>query len=201
MTKTLRLALILMLAVLLMCNTASAAAPTTPTDPEGVIRAIFTALNAGDVKTAISYVADDAVLVLFPPTIASPDSNVIQGKKAITDRWSFVTESKDHFDISNLKVDGNTVTWKMAITKDYFNELGLGPLQAEGVGIVEDGKLKSYIWNMSQESMARLAAAKALAANKETARNWLKAVEAGDKKAMDGLLAKGFVNHTAGSAC
>ena len=46
--------------------------------------------------------------------------------------------------------------------------------------------------------MARLAAAEALAANKETTRNWLKAVEAGDKKAMDGLLANGFVNHTAG---
>ncbi|MGE5601792.1 MAG: nuclear transport factor 2 family protein [Nitrososphaerales archaeon] len=196
MRKTLRFGLVLLLAMVFVTGTASAAAPTTPTDPEGVIRAIFTALNAGDVKTAVSYVADDAVLVLYPPALAAPESNVFQGKKAITDRWNFLAGSKDHMDLSNVKVDGNTVTWKVALTGDYFTGLGLDPLQAELVGIVEDGKFKGYVWNMSKESMARLAAAEALAANKEAARNWMKAWEAGDQKAMDGLLAKDFVNHT-----
>ena len=150
MRKTLRIALVFLLAAILVTSTVSAAAPTPPTDPEAVIRAIFTALNAGDVKPATSNIADDAVLVLMPPEIAAPDPNVIQGKKAITDWWTFLVSDKGGFDVTDVKVDGNKVTWKAAMTGDYFTNLGLDPLQAEGVGIVEDGKLKSYIWNMSR---------------------------------------------------
>ena len=196
MKKTLRLVFMFLLVGLLIVTTAGAAAPAPTTDPEGVIRAIFGALNAGDVKLATSYLAEDAVLVLLPPAIAAPDPNVIQGKEAISKWWTFLVSDEGGFDVSGFDVEGNKVTWKAAMTGAYFTALGLAPLQAEGMGIVEDGLLKSYIWNVSGESMARLAAAGALAENKAATRNWFAALEKGEEKAILELLAEDFVNHT-----
>ena len=196
MKKTLRLVFMFLLVGLLIVTTAGAAAPAPTTDPEGVIRAIFGALNAGDVKLATSYLAEDAVLVLLPPAIAAPDPNVIQGKEAISKWWTFLVSDEGGFDVSGFDVEGNKVTWKAAMTGAYFTALGLAPLQAEGMGIVEDGLLKSYIWNVSGESMARLAAAGALAENKSATRNWFAALEKGEEKAILELLAEDFVNHT-----
>ncbi len=133
---------------------------------------------------------------MLPPAIAAPDPNVIQGKEAISKWWTMLAADKGSFDVLDFKVDGSKVTWKASMTGDVFTNLGLEPLQAEGMGIVENGLLKSYIWNVSSESMARLAAAGALAANKDTARSWLTAWEKGDQKAMGELLAKDFVNHS-----
>lgn len=196
MKKTLRMVFMFLLVGLLIATTAGAAAPAPTTDPEGVIRAIFGALNAGDVKLATSYVAEDAVLVLLPPAIAAPDPNVIQGKEAISKWWTFLVSDKGGFDVSGFNVEGNRVTWQAAMTGAFFTALGLAPLQAEGMGIVEDGLLKSYIWSVSGESMARLAAAAALAENKAATRNWFAALEKGEEKAILELLAEDFVNHT-----
>lgn len=196
MKKTLRLVLVFLVAVLLVTSAAGATAQEQAKDPEGVLRTIFGALNAGDVELAASNVADDAVLVLLPPAIAAPDPNVIQGKEAISEWWTMLAADKAGFDVSDFKVDGSKVTWKAAMTGDFFTNLGLEPLQAEGMGIVENGLLKSYIWNVSSESMARLDAAMALAANKETVRSWLTAWEKGDQRTMGELLARDFVNHS-----
>lgn len=165
-------------------------------DAEDVLSAIFGALNAGNVELATSNVADDAVLVLLPPAIAAPDPNVIQGKEAISNWWTMLVADNGSFDILEVKVDGHKVTWKATMTGDFFTNLGLEPLQAEGMGIVENGLLKSYIWNVSSESMARLDATMALAANKETVRSWLTAWEEGDQQTMGELLARDFVNHS-----
>lgn len=196
MKNTLRLILLFLVAVLLVTPAAGVTAQEQARDPEGAIRAIFGALNAGDVELATSNVAGDAVLVLLPPAIAAPDPNVIQGKEAIGEWWTMLVADNGGFDISDVKVDGNKVTWKAAMTGDFFTNLGLEPLQAEGMGIVENGLLKSYIWNVSSESMARLDTAMALAVNKEAVRSWLTAWEKGDQKAMGELLARDFVNHT-----
>lgn len=196
MKGTSRPVLVVLVAVLLVILAAGVSAQEQATDPEGVLRAIFGALNTGDVELATSYVADDAVLVLLPPAIAAPDPNVIQGKEAISNWWTMLAADKAGFDLSDFKVDGNKVTWKTAMTGDFFTNLGLDPLQSEGIGIVEDGLLKSYIWNVSSESMARLDAAMALAANTDTVRNWLAAWEKGDQQAMGELLARDFVNHS-----
>lgn len=196
MKKTLRSVLMFLVVGLLLATTVGAA-PAPAKDPEGVIGAIFGALNAGDVKLATSNVAEDAVLVLLPAAIAAPDPNVIQGKEAIGKWWTMLAADKAGFELSDFRTDGDKVSWKATMTGGYFTDLGLTePLHAEGVGIVENGQLKSYIWNMSGESMARLAAAEALAANKQAARSWLAAWEQGDQKAMGELLAADFVNHS-----
>jgi predicted ester cyclase len=197
MRKNLRLVLVFLVVAILVTTAAGATAQAQVKDPEGTIRAIFGALNAGDVKQATANVADDAVLVLLPPAIAAPDPNVIQGKEVIGKWWTMLAADKAGFELSDFRTDGDKVSWKATMTGGYFTDLGLTePLRAEGVGIVENGQLKSYIWNMSSESMARLAAAEALAANKQAVRGWLAAWEKGDQKAMSELLAKDFVNHS-----
>lgn len=192
-----RLRIILILALVVAFAAAPVhAAPARAGDPESVVRAIFDALNAGDVKAAVANVADGGVLVLMPPEIAAPGPNVIQGKQAITDWWTFIVSDKGRFEIFDTQVDGDKVSWKAEMSGAYFDALNLDPLQAEGVGIVEDGKLKSYIWNVSKESMARLAAASNIAGNKEVVTKWLTAWEAGDDKTMATLLADDFVNNS-----
>jgi predicted ester cyclase len=197
MRRVLRCVPVFLVLVILMTTFGAASAQTPSKDPEGVIRAILGALQAGDAKTAMSYITDDTVLVLLPPALAAPGPNVMQGKDAITKWWGMIAADKSVFDPSDFRVDGNKVTWHAAMNGDAFRQLGLTePLQADGAGIVENGKLQSYIWKMTPESMARLAAAATLAANKQTATDYIKAFEQGDEAGLKKFLADDFVNHS-----
>jgi hypothetical protein len=154
-----------MVMLLLLTTSASIAAQEQELDPESVIRATLGALDAGDAETAVSYVAEDAVIVLLPPALGG-EENVLQGQEAIGDWWGFIADDNGQHELWDFHVDGNKVTWKATIWGDYFRDLGMkAPLEADCVGIVEDGLLQSYTWKATDESMARLAAAEARQAN------------------------------------
>ena len=121
--KTLIIVLILIVAV------ASACAPAQPTDPASVMQAFYDALTAGDVDEAMSYVADDAKFILFEVHI---------GKTYARDIFQEEVDRNSHFELSDLKLEGDTVTWNLKRTS--------GPLVYETIveAVVQDGKIVSY---------------------------------------------------------
>ena len=69
-------------------------------------------------------------------------------------------------EVTVLSVEGNTVTVESRVWQSDTRALGVAPLVATEVCVVEDGKIKSMTWTMSDESLAALGAA--LAALPET---------------------------------
>jgi ketosteroid isomerase-like protein len=122
-------------------------------DPEAVARAVYEAMNAGDVETALSYFADDAVLSLGA-------FGSFSGKEEL--RGSFEREVSLHasWELSDFQVEGDTVTFKSRYTSDDMRALGV-TLEGTEVITVQDGKIVTDTWTVTDESMAALQAAMA----------------------------------------
>jgi hypothetical protein len=62
-------------------------------------------------------------------------------------------------EVTVLSVEGNTVTVESRVWDSDSRALEVAPLVATEVCVVEDGKIKSMTWTMSDESLAALGAA------------------------------------------
>lgn len=64
-----------------------------------------------------------------------------------------------YYEVTVLSVEGNTVTAEGKSWDNDTRALGVAPLIGTEVCVVEEGKIKSLAWTMSEESLARLGAA------------------------------------------
>jgi hypothetical protein len=126
-------------------------------DPMSTVDAWVAALNAGDIDGALSYLADDPVVTIVPP--APGTSGVFTGKAEIRGWYEGIVGEHGVTALSDCQVDGETVTCVNTYTGDSFASLGIDSVVAEWVAVVRDGKLQSYSWTMSDESLAALMAA------------------------------------------
>ena len=91
---------------------ASACASTQPiTEPVAVIEAFEEALNDGDLDQAMSFVADDARFIL---------ASLHTGKAEIRDAYQEALELGYHSELSDLRADGDKVSWEMRLTIGEF---------------------------------------------------------------------------------
>ncbi|HSR30879.1 MAG TPA: nuclear transport factor 2 family protein [Anaerolineae bacterium] len=126
-------------------------------DPMSIINDWVEALNAGDIDAALSYLADDAVVQIVPP--APGTSGVFSGKGEIRGWYETVVGQHGVTTLSDCQVDGETVTCVNTYAEDSFRSLGIDSVIGEWVAIVREGKLQSYMFTMSEESLAALMAA------------------------------------------
>jgi ketosteroid isomerase-like protein len=164
-------------------------------DPESVIRGIVEALNSGDIDSALNLVAEDSVITLFP---APPGTNgVFVGKEEIRGWWESFTAAHGSSEITSFSAQGNTATWKATVSDDILQSLGLGSAEFDGVGIVQNGLLKTYAWSMTDEAMAALEAALVRTTNTMLAERYMEELwNQGNVDVADELLAPDFVDHT-----
>jgi ketosteroid isomerase-like protein len=126
-------------------------------DPMSIVNAWVAALNAGDIDGALSYVADDAVATIVPPQPGT--SGVFTGKEEIRGWYEIIVGEHGVTTLSDCQVEGETVTCVNTYATDSITALGLDSLVAEWVAVVRDGKLQSYSWTITEESLAELMAA------------------------------------------
>jgi hypothetical protein len=126
-------------------------------DPMAIINAWVEALNAGDIDAALSYLADDAVVQIVPP--APGTSGVFSGKGEIRGWYETVVGQHGVTVLSDCQIDGETVTCVNTYAEDSFRSLGIDSVVGEWVAVVREGKLQSYTFTMSDESLAALMAA------------------------------------------
>jgi hypothetical protein len=126
-------------------------------DPMSIINAWVEALNAGEIDAALSYLADDAVVQIVPP--APGTSGIFTGKGEIRGWYETVVGQHGVTTLSDCQVDGETVTCVNTYAEDSFRSLGIDSVVGEWVAVVRDGKLQSYTFTMSDESLAMLMAA------------------------------------------
>ncbi len=125
-------------------------------DPLSIVDAWVAALNAGDIDGALSYVADDAVVTIVPPQPGT--SGVFTGKGEIRGWYETIVGEHGVTTLSDCQVDGETVTCVNTYAADSITAMGLDSLVAEWVAVVRDGKLQSYSWTITDESLAELMA-------------------------------------------
>jgi ketosteroid isomerase-like protein len=126
-------------------------------DPMSIVNAWVAALNAGDIDGALSYVADDAVVTIVPP--APGTSGVFTGKGEVQGWYETTVGEHGVTTLSDCQVDGETVTCINTYAADSITAMGIDSLVAEWVAVVRDGKLQSYSWTITDESLAELMAA------------------------------------------
>jgi len=132
-------ALISVLTVLLV----SACASTQPiTEPVAVIEAFHKALNDGDLDTAMSFVADDATFnIRGGPTITT-----YTGTEKVQDYLQQVVDRNSQHELSDLMLEGDTVTWVLRKTSS------LGESSGTEEAVVQDGKIESFDSNVIRMS-------------------------------------------------
>ena len=126
-------------------------------DPMSIINAWVEALNSGDIDAAMSYLADDAVVQILPP--APGTSGVFSGKGEIRGWYETVVGQHGMTALSDCQIDGEIVTCVNTYAEDSFRSLGVDSVVGEWVAVLREGKLQSYTFTMSDESLAALMAA------------------------------------------
>jgi ketosteroid isomerase-like protein len=123
------------------------------TDPAAVVTAYYEAALAGDIDAYLALVADDAVVVI-------PGFGTYTGLEEIRAWMEGLSALNAHSEYEILQVEGDTVTLRTTYTDDDFRALGV-VLEADEVIVVQDGKVTSDTWTITDESMAELQAAMA----------------------------------------
>lgn len=127
------------------------------TDPAAVVTARIEAMNAGDVDAAIAYFADDAVYKFVDPPPGVPDT--FAGKDEIRGRLETLVAVNASMEVEIQQVDGDKVTALTKFADDGLKEMGVGFIEGIEEYTVQDGKITSYQWTMTEASKAKVAAA------------------------------------------
>ncbi|MFN2291430.1 MAG: nuclear transport factor 2 family protein [Anaerolineae bacterium] len=117
------------------------------TDPLTIVNSWLEALNSGDVDAALSYLADGAQIT---------SDRVYTGKEEIRGWYERQVEANAVSTLSDCQVDGETVTCQSVYADDGLQAIGVDSLEGELVLVVSDGKIQSYTFTMSPESLAKL---------------------------------------------
>ena len=141
-------ALVIILALPLMLNAQEA-------DPAKVVTDHVEVFKTGDLDAALTYFADDAVYRL------EFMDETYTGKDEIRAWWDDLAAQNFDIEIEVVKVEEDTVTTNTKTWVDFTRELGIAPLEATEVYIVQDGKIVSGTWTPTEESIAKLQAAMA----------------------------------------
>ena len=144
---------IIFIAMLILPGTLNAQTMT----PEEVVTAMIEAENAGDLEAQIALFADDAVYAILPPPPDMPEP--IVGTDAIRARRAGVAAVNGESSTEITQVDGNIVTTLSRYSDDGIKSMGLDYIEGVEEYVIEDGKITSYTWTMTDESLAKLQAA------------------------------------------
>ena len=123
------------------------------TDPMSVVNAWHDALNEYDIDAALSYFADGAVVTIVPPIAGG--SGVYSGKEDIRSLYEGFVAANFSCALSNCQVEGETVTCIDTYTDDGLKSMGVDFIDGEWVATVRDGKIQSYTYTISEESLAK----------------------------------------------
>jgi hypothetical protein len=124
------------------------------TDPVAVVMARAEVFNAGDVEAAVAFFANDAVYNIIPPPPGVPGTYT--GQDEIRGRITDIVALNAAIEIELRQVEGDKVTTLTRYVDDGLRGLGLTFIEGIEEYIVRDGKITSYTWTTTEESMSQL---------------------------------------------
>jgi len=136
------------------------------TDPAKVLNALADSLNAGDVDTAITLYAPDAVFHIVTPPVGLPGTYTglkeIRGWLEVLVGMNFKIEG-----VEILKVEGDKLNVRVKSSSDFARGFNIAFLEHMEEHIIQRGKIKSHTSAFTPETMEKLQSAMANQAEKE----------------------------------
>jgi hypothetical protein len=130
--------------------------PSTPTTVPlaAVVMGAAERYNAGDLDGLMTYWADDAIFYVFgmPPT----GSEIAKGKEQIRAVFEENIASHSRWEVEIDTVVGDIVNIRSKNWHDFTRQIGVAPLEANGVFVIKDGKIASHTWTLTGDSAVRL---------------------------------------------
>jgi ketosteroid isomerase-like protein len=165
------------------------------TDPAAVIKAVYDAVAAKDIDSAMALVADDMVLTILPPPRAKPSGTFV-GKEEIRNWFEGLAEGNGRAEFSDVTVSGTAATWKARWWGTDFVRLGIAPAEFEGVNIARGGLLRAATWILTEEFQARFQTAMVLETNKKLLTRYMEELWIGGKlELVDEFLSEDFISY------
>jgi hypothetical protein len=129
-------------------------ATPTATLPAATVMGMTERLNAGDLEGAMAYWADDAVVYFFglPPT----GTEIYKGKEQFRPVFEENVASHLQWEVDIRSITGDEVNARAKTWHDFTRQLGVAPLEATEVYVIHDGKIVTYVWTLTEDSLARL---------------------------------------------
>jgi ketosteroid isomerase-like protein len=153
------------------------------TDPAKVLNTLADSLNAGDIDTAITLYAPDAVFHVVTPPAGLPDTYTglkeIRGWLEVLVGMNFKIEG-----VEILKVEGDKLNVRVKSSSDFARGFNIAFLEHMEEHIIQGGKIKSHTSAFTPETMEKLQSAMANQAEKENVLTAMAdALSAGDVEA------------------
>jgi len=153
------------------------------TDPAKVLNSLADSLNAGDVDTAITLYAPDAVFHIVTPPAGLPGTYTglkeIRGWLEVLVGMNFKIEG-----VEILKVEGDKLNLRVKSSSDFARGFNIAFLKHMEEHIIQGGKIKSHTSAFTPETMEKLQSAMANQAEKENVLTAMAdALNAGDVEA------------------
>jgi len=137
--------------LLLVSSNPSLALDARHPDPVSVVAAAFAAQNVGNVDAALAMYTDDALIT------NSRGKPLPTGKEGVRHFHEANRAANVQFNLGpNAAVDGNKVTALTTTTIDFFEKVGLGPVEIGNVIIVDGDKIKSFVPFYPLRTVARI---------------------------------------------
>jgi hypothetical protein len=131
---------IVAVAVVATVNTGDDIAPGgTSDDPAAVIELYTTAYNSGDINAVMAVFTEDSVLYSYPGTSEAAGMTAI--RRLYTHDLANAA-STDAYSISNVEVDGDTVTWDQL----WVDKAGENWCMEGQSAVIKDGKILTWTW-------------------------------------------------------
>ncbi len=120
--------------------------------PEDLVASWQEAINKGDIDAALSYLANDATVTIIPP---AEGDGIYNGHEEIRGWYETMVAAKGQGTTDNCRVDGESVTCRDTYTDEGLKGMGVDFIEGEYAAVVQDGKIQSYTFTISPESLAK----------------------------------------------
>ncbi len=132
----------------------------TVQDAASYVTQFDAAWNRHDLEGVLGYYADDAVVTLSPAPAGLPATYT--GRDEIS---AFVQMLLPGFHVqsTNVRANGDTITWDSRITCDAFRGMGIDEVECTTKAVVRDGKVQRFNPTFSPATVAKMQQAQAAA--------------------------------------
>lgn len=140
-----RLPIAMVVALTLTAMGCSSDSDDAADDPAAVVDQYVAAYNSGDIDAVMAVFTEDSVVFGHPFSPESSGLTAIRGAQASD---LAAGASTDAYSISNIEVNGDTVTWDHV----WVNNQGEEFCQKGQSAVIKDGKILTWTWPSSDSA-------------------------------------------------